>query len=194
MRPGRTSGLGMATRMIGPLRYSPLPTGARSVRKRAARKRGTGGRPAASNRQPARHCRELRMASGRFVSAVMIAGLVAIGCGEAVTGTSNPTEPIEASAAAAGQQHVDPVVDRPPADSPDVAALAAGLNQVGYDLFQVAAGQSDADVVLSPLSIGIAFGLADAGAAGPLVRRRPRAAAAGGRTRAVTCADQRLGR
>jgi len=106
------------------------------------------------------------MASGRFVSAVMIAGLVAIGCGEAVTGTSNPTEPIEASAAAAGQQHVDPVVDRPPADSPDVAALAAGLNQVGYDLFQVAAGQSDADVVLSPLSIGIAFGMADAGASG----------------------------
>src|SRR5680860_1845221 len=106
------------------------------------------------------------MASGRLVGAVLIAGLVAIGCGEAVTATSNPTEPTEASSPSAQEPHLDPVVDRPPADSPDVDALAAGLNQVGYDLFRVAAGQSDADVVLSPLSIGIAFGMADAGASG----------------------------
>ncbi len=59
------------------------------------------------------------------------------------------------------------VVERPPPDSPDAAALAAGLNEVGYDLFAHAAGAADGqDVVLSPLSIGIAFGMADAGASG----------------------------
>ncbi len=59
------------------------------------------------------------------------------------------------------------VVERPPPDSPDAAALAAGLNEVGYDLFAHAAGEADgAGVVLSPLSIGLALGMADAGASG----------------------------
>ena len=40
----------------------------------------------------------------------------------------------------------------------------AGINDVGYELFSVAAGHSRQDVVLSPLSIGLAFGMADAGA------------------------------
>jgi serpin B len=44
--------------------------------------------------------------------------------------------------------------------------VVSGLNDVGYELFHVAAEQSADDVVLSPLSIGIAFGMADAGASG----------------------------
>jgi serpin B len=57
-------------------------------------------------------------------------------------------------------------VDRPAADSPDVAALAEGLNTVGYDLFQAEAAAFEQDVVLSPLSIGLAFGMLDVGATG----------------------------
>jgi serine protease inhibitor len=61
------------------------------------------------------------------------------------------------------EPHVDPAVDRPAPDDEHVAELTAGLNAVGYDLFHVAAASSDADVVLSPWSIGIAFGMAHAG-------------------------------
>lgn len=60
----------------------------------------------------------------------------------------------------------DVVVDRPAPDSPHVQDLAAGLNDVGFRVFDAAAQQSADDVVLSPLSIGLAFGMADAGATG----------------------------
>lgn len=65
----------------------------------------------------------------------------------------------------------DPVVVRAPAGSEDVAALVDGLNQVGYDLFGVAADDTDGDVVLSPLSVGMAFGMAGAGATGATAER-----------------------
>lgn len=48
----------------------------------------------------------------------------------------------------------------------DVPALAAGLNAAGAQLFLAAAAEADGDVVLSPLSIGVAFGMADVGATG----------------------------
>jgi serpin B len=60
----------------------------------------------------------------------------------------------------------DPEVERPAADSPDAKALAAGINAVGYDLFQAEAAATSDDVVLSPLSIGLAFGMLDVGATG----------------------------
>jgi serpin B len=60
----------------------------------------------------------------------------------------------------------DPEVERPAADSPDAAALAEGLNAVGFDLFRAEVATSEQDVVLSPLSIGLAFGMLDVGATG----------------------------
>ena len=60
----------------------------------------------------------------------------------------------------------DPEVPRPAADSESAPALAAGLNAVGYDLFHAEAAASEQDVVLSPLSIGLAFGMLDVGATG----------------------------
>jgi serpin B len=92
--------------------------------------------------------------------AVVTATLLAA-CGEVAT-APRPRDP----GPSPSEPRVEPVVDRPSPDSPDVEALVAGLNEVGYDLFQVAADQSADDVVLSPLSIGVAFGMADAGASG----------------------------
>jgi serpin B len=60
----------------------------------------------------------------------------------------------------------DPDIERPAPDSPDAPALATGINTVGYDLFRSEAADSTQDVVLSPLSIGLAFGMLDAGATG----------------------------
>lgn len=65
-----------------------------------------------------------------------------------------------------GEPFVELVVERPAPESPDVDALVAGINAVGYHLFAYTASQSEGDVVLSPASIGIAFGMADAGASG----------------------------
>jgi serpin B len=62
-------------------------------------------------------------------------------------------------------------VERPSPDSTDIAALAMGLNDAGYRMFQAAAASSDQDVVLSPLSIGLAFGMVDVGATDNLAVR-----------------------
>jgi serpin B len=59
-----------------------------------------------------------------------------------------------------------PDVERAAANSPHVAELAEGINGVGYRLFVAAGEGSDADLVLSPLSIGLAFGMVDLGATG----------------------------
>ena len=67
----------------------------------------------------------------------------------------------------------DPVVDRPIPDSTHAEELAAGLNEVGYRLFRAAAADTEGDLVLSPFSIGVAFGMADAGASGPTARPWP---------------------
>ena len=61
--------------------------------------------------------------------------------------------------------YVDPIVVRPAAGSPNVPALTEGLNDVGYDLFHYLA-TGNGDIVLSPLSIGLAFGMLDLGATG----------------------------
>jgi serpin B len=60
-----------------------------------------------------------------------------------------------------------PDVERAAVTSADAAELAEGINEVGYRLF-LAAGEEepDGDLVLSPLSIGLAFGMVDLGASG----------------------------
>jgi serpin B len=59
-----------------------------------------------------------------------------------------------------------PDVERAAAVSPHAAALADGINGFGYRLFVAAGEGSDTDLVLSPLSIGLAFGMVDLGATG----------------------------
>ena len=60
----------------------------------------------------------------------------------------------------------DPVVARPAPDSVDAPSVAVGLNDAGYDIYHAVAAKSDGDVVLSPISIGLAFGMLDLGASG----------------------------
>jgi serpin B len=107
------------------------------------------------------------MAGGRLMAAAVVtATLLAAACGEAATTASTPSGHGPSRGPSESEPGSEPVVDRPSPDSPDVEELVVGLNEVGYDLFQVAAEESAGDVVLSPLSIGVAFGMADAGASG----------------------------
>jgi len=86
--------------------------------------------------------------------AAALAALALTACSSTTTTADDPYPP-----------YSDPVVVRPAADSLDAPALAAALNDVGFRLFQDQAG-TDGDIVLSPLSIGIAFGMLDLGATG----------------------------
>jgi serpin B len=69
-------------------------------------------------------------------------------------------------AGCSGSDYQDPVVARPAANSVDAPSVAIGLNDAGYDIFHAVAGKSQGDVVLSPISIGLAFGMLDLGASG----------------------------
>jgi serpin B len=82
------------------------------------------------------------------------------GCGQSPepAGTSEDRPP--------GAPVAVPVVERAEPDSDHVEELVAGLNEVGYRIFEAGARGSSDDLVLSPLSIGVAFGMADAGASG----------------------------
>jgi serpin B len=118
------------------------------------------------------------MRTARLIITLVLAALLAAACGgeppDATAPAASPTPTpadtdtdTDTDTDADTDADADPVVDRPTPDSGDVEALAAGLNAVGYDLFHTAAEDADGnDVVLSPLSIGIAFGMADAGASG----------------------------
>ncbi len=104
----------------------------------------------------------MRIGRTLVVFVALIAALVACG------GAADAPGPVAGSGSPSSGPAASPVaVERPPATSPDVADLVSGLNQVGYDLFGVATEGSNKDVVLSPLSIGLAFGMADVGATGP---------------------------
>lgn len=95
----------------------------------------------------------------RSLVLLLIGCTIAAACGDDEGGSS-------ATQGSTAEPFVELVVERPAPESPDVDALVAGINAVGYDLFAYSASQSDGDVVLSPASIGIAFGMADAGASG----------------------------
>ena len=95
----------------------------------------------------------------RSIAALLLVATVSAAC-------ADPRSVAQPGAEPSAQPTVAPSVERPLARSEHTKDLAAGLNAVGYDLFQSAARASDGDVVLSPLSIGVAFGMADAGASG----------------------------
>ena len=71
-----------------------------------------------------------------------------------------------ALAGCSGTGYQDPIVARPAANSIDAPSVAVGLNDAGYDIFHAVAKKSDGDIVLSPISIGLAFGMLDLGASG----------------------------
>lgn len=58
-----------------------------------------------------------------------------------------------------------PAAHRPEPRSPLVPALARGIDEAGFAIFRACATDSD-NTVVSPASIGLAFGMADAGASG----------------------------
>jgi len=91
----------------------------------------------------------------KAISLAAVSALALGGCASATL--DGPVNPLG---------YADPVVVRPAPDSPDAVPLATGLNDVGYDLFHYVATTEDGDVVLSPLSIGLAFGMLDLGATG----------------------------
>lgn len=75
-------------------------------------------------------------------------------------GSSGPGE-----AGAAASKDPQPLTDPDP-DEPPVTEVAAGLRRFTGALFAVAGGDPGENVVFSPLSIGVAFGMARAGAGG----------------------------
>lgn len=94
----------------------------------------------------------------RLLAIALVSVLVVTSCGDdeaVVDSTATDIEPV-----------ADPDGDRPPADPTHLDELVAGLNGAGYELFLAAAAGSDEDAVVSPLSIGLAFGMADVGATG----------------------------
>jgi len=100
-----------------------------------------------------------RMRRRGYVAAV---GLVVVlsACGQ-------PAVPDGSSAGdAVVEPTTDPVVERPAPDSAHVEGLVVGINDVGYRIFDAGSQDSADDLVVSPLSIGVAFGMADAGASG----------------------------
>ena len=91
-------------------------------------------------------------------AAVVVTCLLAVSaCGG---GSPDDPGPVDIQAVA------DPDVDRPAPSADHLDELVAGLNDVGLRLFVTAADASEDDLVLSPLSIGVAFGMADVGATG----------------------------
>ncbi len=86
------------------------------------------------------------------------------------TGQASAPTATDPTATDQGGSDIDPAEEpegsRPDPDSPDARALADGLNRAGAQLFLAAAEDNTDDVVLSPFSIGVAFGMADVGASG----------------------------
>lgn len=94
-------------------------------------------------------------AAVRWAGLGLIAVLVTAGCGPAATSEDAGSSSVPTSG-----------VTRASSTSDNAEALAKGLNEVGFGLFGLAAASSSKDVVISPLSIGLAFGMADVGATG----------------------------
>ncbi|WP_062074841.1 serpin family protein [Demequina lutea] len=67
--------------------------------------------------------------------------------------------------ASPGAAQRDPVVDRPAADASAASNLARSLNDAGFRIFHASLADGE-NTAVSPLSIGLAFGMLDAGATG----------------------------
>jgi serpin B len=70
-------------------------------------------------------------------------------------------------AAPGGGAAPDPAVDRPAADASAASDLARSLNDAGFRIFHASLADGE-NTAVSPLSIGLAFGMLDAGATGPV--------------------------
>jgi serpin B len=68
-------------------------------------------------------------------------------------------------AAPGGRAATDPAADRPPADASAASDLARSLNDAGFRIFHASLADGE-NTAVSPLSIGLAFGMLDAGATG----------------------------
>lgn len=69
--------------------------------------------------------------------------------------------------ASPGANREDPVADRPAAVASAAASLARSLNDAGFRIFHASLADGE-NTSVSPLSIGLAFGMLDAGASGPV--------------------------
>lgn len=67
--------------------------------------------------------------------------------------------------AACAPAHADPVVDRPSPSPEQLPGIVEGLNDAGLRLY-LASREDGENTAVSPVSIGFAFGMADAGATG----------------------------
>ncbi len=85
-----------------------------------------------------------------------------------------------------GQSSRDPEIERPKADASAASELALTLNDAGFRIFQASLTDGE-NTSVSPLSIGLAFGMLDAGATGPV------ADALDGLFNYPTAGDERLG-
>ena len=74
---------------------------------------------------------------------------------------------LAACAAPGGRAANDPVADRPAADASAASNLARSLNDAGFRIFHASLADGE-NTSVSPLSIGLAFGMLDAGATGPV--------------------------
>jgi serpin B len=72
-----------------------------------------------------------------------------------------------ASPGASGTGSPDPQVERPAPDSPHTEDLARALNDAGFAIFRASAKEGE-NTAVSPLSIGTAFGMLNAGATEPV--------------------------
>jgi serpin B len=72
-----------------------------------------------------------------------------------------------AACASPGATQSDPVVDRPATDASAASILARSLNDAGFRIFHASLADGE-NTSVSPLSIGLAFGMLDAGATGPV--------------------------
>lgn len=95
-----------------------------------------------------------------LVLLVTLTATLAVACG------TSKTEPAKAPARSSGEL-LGADIDRAPAGAVDTTALVRGVNRFGFDYFMLLSERSsEENVVFSPLSIGIAFGMAEAGARG----------------------------
>ena len=79
-------------------------------------------------------------------------------------GVDEPARGTGAARPAAASEAVPDPVSPTDVESPHVEALADGLNAAGATIMLAAAADEPGDLVVSPLSIGLAFGMADVGA------------------------------
>ena len=72
-----------------------------------------------------------------------------------------------AACASPGAASPDPVAERPTADASAASHLALAFNDAGFRIFRASLADGE-NTAVSPMSIGLAFGMLDAGATGPV--------------------------